>query len=70
MVGWNDVVGIATRYVLDVPEIGSRLGWNFPHPSRPALGSTQATPQWASGLSRGLSGGVVAFTTHTLQRRG
>ena len=43
MVGRDGVVDKATRYVLDVPEIESWWGLNFPHPSRPTLGSTQAT---------------------------
>ena len=32
-------VGIATRYGLDGPVIEWRWGRDFPHPSRPALGS-------------------------------
>jgi len=35
------VVGIATGYGLDSPGIESRLGRDFPHLSRPALGPTQ-----------------------------
>ena len=45
-------VGIATRYGLDGPGIESR-GWggrDFPHPSRPALGTIQPSIQWLSGL--------------------
>ena len=38
-VGQDSSVGIATRYGLDGPEIESRWGRDFPHPSRPALGS-------------------------------
>ena len=34
-------VGIATRYVLDGPEIESRWGRDFPHRSRPLVGPTQ-----------------------------
>ena len=41
MVGRDISVGIAPRYGLDGPWIESRLGRNFPHPSRPALGLTQ-----------------------------
>ena len=40
-VGRGSSVGIATRYGLDGPEIESRWGQHFPHPSRPALGHTQ-----------------------------
>jgi hypothetical protein len=43
-------VGIATRYGLDGPGIESRLGRDFPHPSRPALWQTQPTIQWVPGL--------------------
>ena len=32
-------VGIATRYGLDGPGIESLWGRDFPHPSRPALGT-------------------------------
>jgi hypothetical protein len=36
MVGRDGVVGIATRYMLDVPEIESRWGWNLrTRPDRP-----------------------------------
>ena len=37
-VGWYSVVGIVTCYGLDGPGIESRWGWDFLHPSRPALG--------------------------------
>jgi len=47
-------VGIAIRYGLDGPGIQSRCGGrDFPHPFRPALGSTQPPIQWVPGLSRG-----------------
>jgi len=46
-------VGIATRYGLEGPGIEFRWTRDFPHPSRPALGPTQPTMQWATGLSRG-----------------
>ena len=36
-VGWDIVVGIATRYGLDGPEIETRWERDFPHPSRRAL---------------------------------
>jgi hypothetical protein len=35
--GWDSVICTATLYGL----IESRWGWDFPHPSRPALGPTQ-----------------------------
>jgi len=51
--GRDSVVGIATRYWLDGP--GIELCWarDFPHPSRPELGSTQPPVQWVPGLSWG-----------------
>jgi hypothetical protein len=51
--GSDSVVGIATAYGLDGPEIESRWGRNFPHLSRPALRPTQRPVQWVPGLSRG-----------------
>ena len=40
-VGHDDSVGIATCYGLDAPGIESRWGRDFPHLSRPSLGSIQ-----------------------------
>ena len=51
--GPGSVVGIATGYGLDGPGIESRWGRDFPHLSRPALGSTQPPVQWVPGLSQG-----------------
>jgi hypothetical protein len=48
-VGRDSIVGIVTRYRLDGPGIESRWGRDFPHLSRPAMGSTQPTIQWAPG---------------------
>jgi hypothetical protein len=45
-------VGIATRYGLDGPGIESRWGRDFPHLSRPALGSTHPPIQGVSGVKR------------------
>ena len=51
--GRNSPVGIATRHELDGPVIEFRWGRDFPHPLRPARGSTQPPVQWVPGLSRG-----------------
>jgi hypothetical protein len=40
-VGRDSSVGIATGYEVDGPGIESRWGRDFPHPSRPAVGSAQ-----------------------------
>jgi hypothetical protein len=52
-VGRNSSVGIATGYGMDGPEMESRLGRDFPHPSRPALGPTQVlyNGYWVSFLA-------------------
>ena len=52
-VGPDSSVGIATRYGLDGPAIESRWGRDFPHPSRPALGTTHPPIQWVPDLSWG-----------------
>jgi len=51
--GPGSVVGIVTDYGPDSPGIESQWGQDFPHLSRPALGSTQPPVQWVPGLSRG-----------------
>jgi hypothetical protein len=64
IVGRDSSVGIATRYGLDGPGIEIPVGGrDFPHPSRPTLGSTQPPTKWVQGLSRGESGRDVALTT-------
>jgi hypothetical protein len=51
-------VDIATRYEMDGPGIESWWGWDFLHPSRPALGPTQAPIQRVLSLSRGQAAGA------------
>jgi hypothetical protein len=52
-VGRDSSVGIATRYGLDGAGIESLWRWDFPHPSKPALGPTQTPIQWVQGFSWG-----------------
>ena len=57
-VGRDGSVGIVTRYGLDVPGIQSQWERDFPHLSRPALGTTHPPVQWVPGLSRGKAAGT------------
>jgi hypothetical protein len=50
--GPGSVVGIATGYGLDGPEIKFRWGQDFLHLSRPALGLNQPLVQLVQSLSR------------------
>jgi hypothetical protein len=56
--GRDSSVGIATRYGLDGPGIESRLGRDFPHPFRRALGPNQPPIHWVPGLCRGKVAGL------------
>ena len=47
----GSLVGIASGYGLDGPGIESRCGRDFPHLSKPALGTTQPPVQWVPGFS-------------------
>ena len=49
-VGWDSVDGIATCYGLDSLGIKSSQKQDFPHPSRPALGTAQPPVQWVQSL--------------------
>ena len=60
--GRDTAAGIAIRYGMDGPEIESRWGRGFPHPSRPSLEATQPPLQWMPGRSRVKRG--VTLTTH------
>jgi len=64
-VGRDSVLSIASHLGLDGPDINSLWGWNFPHPSRLTLGTTQRPIQGVPGLSGGgESSRGVAMTAH------
>ena len=66
MFGGRDIsVVLVTRYGLDGPDIESRWGRDFLHPSRPVLGPTHPPIQWVPGFFfREWIGWGVALTTH------
>ena len=49
----DSTVDMATRYGMEGPGIGFRWGRYFPHPSIPALGTTQPPIKWVPGLFSG-----------------
>ena len=51
--GRDSVVGIANGYGLEGPEIDSRWGREFQHPSRPAPDPTQSHVQWVTSFFLG-----------------
>jgi len=51
---FSAAVSIATRYRLDGPGIESRMGWDFPHPSRPAPGAHPASCTVCTGSFPGI----------------
>ena len=55
--GRDSAVSVVTCYGMDCPRIKSRLGRDFPRPSRPAVGHTQLPIQWVPGI---FPGGKVA----------
>jgi len=59
-VGRDSADPMATRYGLDGSGIESRLGRDFPHPSKPTSGPTQPPVQWVTCLFSG-SKAVVAW---------
>jgi hypothetical protein len=53
-VGWDSVDDTATHYGLDSLGIKSWRKQDFPHPSKPALGTAQLPVQWLPSLFPGL----------------
>jgi hypothetical protein len=54
VVGWDNVVGIATRHGLDGPGIESRLVEELPRQSRLTMRSTRPPIQWVTGSFPGV----------------
>jgi hypothetical protein len=64
----DNVIGLTTRYDLDGPGTGSRLGQNFLHLSGSALGPTQPPLKWVPCPFAGSkSDRGVHLTTHPYQ---
>ena len=61
----NSVARLDTRNGLYSPGIESRWGRNFPHSSRPTLGTTLPSTQWILCYSRRYSRRCEALNTHS-----
>ena len=64
--GWENSVSIATGYGLDRPGIESRLGGDFSHLSRPALGPLSLLYNGYRVFPGVKSGRGLKLTTHPL----
>jgi len=65
--GRDSSVGMATRYGLDGPGVESRLGRDFSHLCRTALGPTQRPIQWVSGpFAMGKAAGAWCLPTNLM----
>jgi len=69
--GRQTVVGIAIRYGLDGPGIGSRWRRDFPQPFRGAAGPIQPPIKWTPGLfPEGKAAGAWPWRFTSIYRRG
>jgi len=66
---WGSLVGIATRYGLDCQGIEWRLGRDFSHPCRPALGPTQHSVQRVPAIPGGKQLGRCVNHSRGLSKR-
>jgi hypothetical protein len=66
--GRDSIVGIATRYGLEGPDIESRWQRNFPHLSRPALVSSLLYKEYRVFPGLKLPGRGVEHTDHLAPR--
>jgi hypothetical protein len=65
-IGWDSLVGTATRYGLDGPGIQSRWGQDFPHLSRPALGPTSHLHNGYRAFFGGKTAGAWGLATQPI----
>jgi hypothetical protein len=61
-IGRDSSISTANCYGQGGPEIESQRRWDFPHPSGPALGSTQPPTQWVSPV--GNAAGVWSWPSN------